>query len=370
MTLPLKYNAASQTIILGPFLDDTDGKTPETALSIANTDIKLKKHNGTSDTNKNSGGATHIANGYYYCTLDATDTNTIGRLTISVNMSGALPVWHEFIVYPAEAFDYLFAAAGTDYMKVDVAQWLGTNAASPATAGIPKVAIEAAGDFAQGAADKAWSTAARTLTAFAQSFSDQVWSSTTRTLTALGSGLVAEIWNALTSGMSTVGSIGKKLADWVVGTIDTYTGNTKQTGDAYARLGAPAGASVSADIAAVKADTAAILLDTGTDGVVVPQAQADKVWGTATRALTDKAGFSLSAAGIDDIFDEVITGHVTADTFGLYLARLYQYFNHKLNITDATGAAALRNAGDSANIATWTITDDDTTTVRGAASWI
>jgi hypothetical protein len=24
------------------------------------------------------------------------------------------------------------------------------------------------------------------------------------------------------------------LADWVVGTIDTYTGNTKQTGDAYA----------------------------------------------------------------------------------------------------------------------------------------
>lgn len=37
-----------------------------------------------------------------------------------------------------------------------------------------------------------------------------------------------------------------------------------QTGDGFARLGAPAGASVSADIAAVKADTAAILTDTGT----------------------------------------------------------------------------------------------------------
>ena len=36
------------------------------------------------------------------------------------------------------------------------------------------------------------------------------------------------------------------------------------TGDAYARLGAPAGASVSADIAALKAETAAILEDTGT----------------------------------------------------------------------------------------------------------
>ncbi len=59
--------------------------------------------------------------------------------------------------------------------------------------------IQAAGDFAQAAADK-------------------VWASATRTLTSLGAPLVAEIWNALTSGMVTVGSIGKKLADWVLGT--------------------------------------------------------------------------------------------------------------------------------------------------------
>lgn len=39
----------------------------------------------------------------------------------------------------------------------------------------------------------------------------------------------------------------------LVNTLTTYTGNTVQTGDAFARLGAPAGASVSADIAAVKA---------------------------------------------------------------------------------------------------------------------
>jgi phage baseplate assembly protein W len=44
---------------------------------------------------------------------------------------------------------------------------------------------------------------------------------------------------------------GVKLAD----TLTTYTGNTVQTGDAYARLGAPAGASVSADIAAIEAQT-------------------------------------------------------------------------------------------------------------------
>lgn len=81
-----------------------------------------------------------------------------------------------------------------------------------------------------------------------------------------------------------------------------------------AKIGNPAGASVSADVAAVKGDTAAILDDTGTSGVVVPQAQADKVWSSAsrtltsfgtlvsdiwnavTRSLTDKSGFSLDAS--------------------------------------------------------------------------
>lgn len=43
-------------------------------------------------------------------------------------------------------------------------------------------------------------------------------------------------------------------------TVQVYT----ITGDAFARLGAPAGASVSADIAAIQSDSAAILVDTGT----------------------------------------------------------------------------------------------------------
>lgn len=57
--------------------------------------------------------------------------------------------------------------------------------------------------------------------------------------------LTASIWNALTSGITTANSIGKRIIDYL-------------TGDAFARLGAPAGASVSADIAAAKVDTAAI----------------------------------------------------------------------------------------------------------------
>jgi hypothetical protein len=48
-------------------------------------------------------------------------------------------------------------------------------------------------------------------------------------------------------------------------TVTTLTGHTAQTGDAFARLGAPAGASHAADIAAIKTQTAAIETDTGTD---------------------------------------------------------------------------------------------------------
>ena len=51
----------------------------------------------------------------------------------------------------------------------------------------------------------------------------------------------------------------------VPATVQVYT-SFPQTGDSFARLGAPAGASVSADVAAVKAETASILTDTAVIG--------------------------------------------------------------------------------------------------------
>ena len=100
-----------------------------------------------------------------------------------------------------------------------------------------------------------------------------------------GTEIAAAVWDALTSGMSTVGSIGKKLADWVVGTIDTYTGNTKQTGDAYARLGAPAGASIAADIAAIPAAVWAVVVHTG-----ITALQAMRMFGAMLGGKTSGAG--------------------------------------------------------------------------------
>jgi hypothetical protein len=139
--------------------------------------------------------------------------------------------------------------------------------------------------------DAAWTTA----TGFSTHSAADVWAAGTRTLTA-GTNIV------LAKGTGVTGFNDIAAADvWAVGartitggTITTYTGNTPQTGDAFARLGAPAGASVSADVAAVKVDTAAILVDTGTDGVVV--------------AAASKSGYSLAAAGVDAV---VIEGSTT-----------------------------------------------------------
>lgn len=103
--IPLKQSTASQEIPLGPFLDNTDGDTEETGLTIANTDISLWKNGTTTLVNKNSGGATHISDGIYYVVLDATDTDTLGPMKGYVHITGALYVWETFLVMTAEAYE-------------------------------------------------------------------------------------------------------------------------------------------------------------------------------------------------------------------------------------------------------------------------
>ena len=136
----LKQSTASQEVLLGPFVDSTDGVTAETALTIGNTDIKLWLAGATTLANKNSGGGTHISNGNYYAVLDATDTATVGSGAIVVQVSGALAVRHAFTVLPANIYDSMIA--GSDLFDVSVTQWLGTAAATPDTAGHPKVTIK------------------------------------------------------------------------------------------------------------------------------------------------------------------------------------------------------------------------------------
>jgi hypothetical protein len=136
----LKQSTAGQSIVLGPFVDSTDGDTAETGLTIANTDIKLSKNGGTL-TSKNSGGGTHDADGWYTATFDATDTSTVGRLQVKVHVAGALTVYHEAIVLPANIYDSFIG--GTDTLNAAVTEWNGV--ALSTTNPLPNAAADAAG---------------------------------------------------------------------------------------------------------------------------------------------------------------------------------------------------------------------------------
>ena len=108
--IPLRQSTAA-TLLLGPFLDETDGKTAETALTISQADVLLWKQGGTTLAQKNeSTSATHRSNGLYTVPIDTTDTNTLGVLSVSVHEAGALPVRQDYTVLPAVVWDEMFDA--------------------------------------------------------------------------------------------------------------------------------------------------------------------------------------------------------------------------------------------------------------------
>lgn len=142
----------------------------------------------------------------------------------------------------------------------NVARWLNT-AVTAAQAGIPDVALKAI------LSTTLTETAGQIAAAFKQFFDVGTPTGTMKAITA-------------------------------VGTLTTYTGNTPQTGDAYARLGAPAGASHAADVAAVKVDTAAGKVQTDKLAFTVANQVDSNVidWkGSAAPAMTGDAFARLGA---------------------------------------------------------------------------
>jgi hypothetical protein len=218
----LKQSTAG-TVKIGPFLDSTDGNTAETGLTISQADVRLSKNGGNIAQKNEASACTHDELGLYDCDLDTTDTGTLGRLQLWVHESGALQVWHEFMVVPANVYDSL--VGGTDTLEGDIKAISGDETA----------------------ADNA------------EAFFD-------------GTGYAG--------------------TNNVIPTVTTLTGHTAQTGDNYARLGAPAGASVSADIAAIEAQTD----DIGAAGAGLTAIPWNAAWDAEVESEVDDA---LGAAGAD-----------------------------------------------------------------------
>ena len=95
MAMELKQST-TVTVQVGPFLNKTDGVTEKTALSPT---VQISKNGGTFAARNSATAITHDANGWYKVELDATDTDTLGRLQLKVHAAAThLPVWHEYMV--------------------------------------------------------------------------------------------------------------------------------------------------------------------------------------------------------------------------------------------------------------------------------
>jgi len=84
-----------------------------------------------------------------------------------------------------------------------------------------------------------------------------------------------------------------------------------QTGDSFARLGAPAGASVSADVAAIKAETASIQTDTNDIQTRIPAA--------LVGGRMDSSVGAMSAAAVQAIWDALTSALTTVGSIGKLL---------------------------------------------------
>lgn len=148
----LRTNTATR-VTVGPFLDKTDGVTPETALTVTNCKLTFVVDDGgvptlVLDTNPTASGGSndmvHITGddaGYYDLELTAANVNYLGRAKLALtDAANHCPVFQEFMILPAVVYDALIL--GTDLLDASVVQWTGTNVASPDTAGYPKVTVK------------------------------------------------------------------------------------------------------------------------------------------------------------------------------------------------------------------------------------
>jgi hypothetical protein len=99
------------TVVFGPFLSDTDGKTAVTNLTTAATSVFLSKNGGDLTAKHDAtalahagAGAEATSLGYYHVVLDTSDIDTAGEVKVAMHLAGCLPVWESFAVLTRDAW--------------------------------------------------------------------------------------------------------------------------------------------------------------------------------------------------------------------------------------------------------------------------
>lgn len=233
----------------------------ETGLTGASPSVTISKAGGAFGAA--AGAVTEVSSGWYKVALTTADTGTLGDLAFHITATSGDP---------------------TDFVDQVTANILG----DAMTANVTQVNGHAVTDTASGVLD----VNAKNINNVSASPVTTIGANvgTTQPVNFTGTGAAAYVKSDVT--------------DWKAATAPAMTG------DAYARLGAPAGASVSADVAAIKSDTGTILNDVNVGA------------GAIYTRLGAPAGASIAAdiaAVAGGVWDITLSGHLTAGTSGAAL---------------------------------------------------
>lgn len=323
----LKTNTAT-TITVGPFLDKTDGITPETAITVTGIHITFMVDNaGTptlavdADATTAGGGANdmaHVTNddaGYYTLELAAANVNYLGGALLSLNVvATACPVFHEFVILPANAYDAMVSGTGVG-VRADTQGWLGTAPATPTINGVPEVDLTHIAGSAVStstaqlgvnvvqAAGTAWASGAITAAAIANSAIDaatfaadvdaEVRSYVGLAAADLDTQLAAlptaaenadAVWDEDATGHQTGGTFGQAIGDPGADTTTIYQSVVTDA----------AGTNIAADIIAIEAQTD----DIGAAGAGLSAIPWNASWDAEVQSEVDDA---LVAQRLDEL---------------------------------------------------------------------
>jgi hypothetical protein len=263
-----------------------------------------------------SGSVTEIANGFYKVAGNATDTNTLGALALYATGTGCDPC---AMAYNVVALDPDLAAAGA-LMPTTAGRTLVVDASGLADANVVKM-----GPTGSGTAQTARDIGASVLLSSGTGTGQVLLSSGKVSVPDTQKVDVETIkTQAVTCGAGVT----------VMASVGTAATSTAQTGDNYARLGAPAGASHAADVAAIHAKTTNLPSDPADQSLII----------TATDAI-------LTAVGDVPTNAELATALGTADDAVLAQVALVKAVTDKLDDTleDSGGGAHIFTVASLAN---------------------
>ena len=326
----LKQSTAA-TILVGPVLDASGAAVTTAVIG----DFQATK-NGTSAALASPATATHSHNGFYLLALTTGNTDTVGRLVISVNNTAQSMSTHRYTVLLPSVFDALITNA------------TNTSGGLPAATGAISALAGAVSTYAGG--DTAGTTTLLTRLPSAISLSSgavTVGTNNDKTgysLTA-GTGLgnqTANITGNLSGSVGSVtGSVGSVTARVTANTdqwggvavtgmpMPTYTQPTGFLAATFpATVSSYAGGAVASVTGAVGSVTSPVTVGTNNDktGYSLTQAfpanfasLAITVGGAVTAGtVSDKTGYSLSSSGLAAVTSWTvgITGNITGNVSG------------------------------------------------------